>query len=151
MSVEPLIKPWHSLIFGVYGDPIPQGSMRSLGPKRMIASNYEALMQWRESVRQAAIVAMAGNGPMPPGIPVVARLKFRVKRPTSAPKRVEFPARRPDLDKYIRAVFDALTLSCVADDAQIVAVYASKEFAGSYHMPGVAIRLSLPERSVNGR
>ncbi len=51
-------------------------------------------------------------------------------RPVSTPKRVTPPAvKKPDLDKLARAILDALTHTVIADDSQVVELYAHKRLA----------------------
>lgn len=64
------------------------------------------------------------------------RARFALPRPRSRPKRDHWPDRRPDLDKLGRALLDALTGIVFLDDAQVVALDPTKEYAG---MPGVNV------------
>ena len=63
--------------------------------------------------------------------PVMPR-KWRGKR---------LPAKRPDLDQYIKLVLDALQGVLYKDDSQVVDIYASKRYSWNGH-PGweVSIR-----------
>jgi Holliday junction resolvase RusA-like endonuclease len=65
-------------------------------------------------------------------------MRFRVPRPKSAPKRVLWPATRPDLDKLCRHAADALSGLIYTDDARVVELIASKTFAIG-EPPGVRI------------
>jgi hypothetical protein len=52
---------------------------------------------------------------------------------------------RPDLDKLVRAVLDALTGPVLADDGQVVLLSAGKFYPGdSFHMAGMTRRGAQP-------
>lgn len=127
--------------FEVRGTPVPQGSIRSLGKGRpSIHGNAGRLLPWREHVQHEAERATGARPPITG--PVALRVAFVVPRPASAPKRIVWPAKRPDIDKLIRAVMDALTAAGVwLDDAQVVELTASKTFPGRGYLdvPGAVI------------
>jgi len=127
-----------SLLFTADGIPAPQGSKRivptSRGP-RVIESSGEKLKTWRRTVTAAAARAHVG-GPITG--PVVVTVNFHLV----APQRPRFttPAARPDLDKLLRAVLDALTDAEVwEDDGQVIALSASKRWSSATYPPGATI------------
>lgn len=134
--------------FTVRGTPVPQGSIRSLGKGRpSVHANAAALLPWRGHVQIEAERALGGRAPLEG--PVEVSLAFYVARPRSAPKRIIWPTKRPDIDKTSRAVLDALTAAGVwLDDSQVVSLHASKAFAGNGHLdvPGVVIHVEPLER-----
>ena len=71
--------------------------------------------------------------------PVSVELCFYLPRGKTV--RRALPAVKPDLDKLVRAVLDALTGYCYKDDGQAVGVLASKQYAVDED-PGVHITLS---------
>jgi Holliday junction resolvase RusA-like endonuclease len=112
--------------------------MRSLGAGRpTIAANRDHLEPWRQAVAAAATQAIAA-GPMLAG-PLELRATFVFRRPAahygtgrnagkvklSAPALV---STRPDLDKLVRAIGDALTGIIYRDDAQLAVVRAEKHY-----------------------
>ena len=112
----------------VRGIPAPQGSKRHVGGGRMVEMS-RAVGPWREAVRAETQRAMNGTPPM--AGPLSVQLAFWLPRPKSAPKKVLYPAKRPDLDKLVRAVFDGLTEGRVwADDSQVVNLGARKRYEG---------------------
>jgi Holliday junction resolvase RusA-like endonuclease len=117
----------------VMGAPVPQGSMtaRTRGTHAVIHhANDAELRPWREHVAHELRTRHDGAPPLvgPLGVTAV----FTVARPPSAPKRRIHPSKRPDLDKLVRAVFDAATDAYVwRDDAQVVSVLAHKAYVGA--------------------
>lgn len=138
------------MIITVRGTPAPQGSKRHVGGGRMIEMS-KAVGPWREAVRgetQRAMTAgpdRTGEEPdiMPPfDCAVDVRIRFFLPRPKSAPGRVIWPAKRPDLDKLARAVLDGLTDGGAwLDDSQVVRLSLEKMYAAEGITPGCLIRI----------
>jgi len=134
--------------FRAYGLPRPQGSMRAflVGGKARITSATKGLSEWRRIVENAAQEQLS-MWTASPGEPVGVRLDFYMPRPRghygvrglkkSAPA---LPAKRPDIDKLIRAVFDAIK-PLIHDDAQVVWVLANKWYASEDEPAGVALKV----------
>lgn len=122
----------------VEGRPAPQGSKRHVGGGRMIESS-KAVGPWRAKI---AVMARQRGGILPPG-PVAAELTFVMPRPKQTPKRTP-PAikRNGDLDKLVRAVFDAVTDVWVHDDSHITHLAAHKRIAEPDEPSGVHITLT---------
>lgn len=115
----------------VYGIPIPQGSTKAFmrpGMKHPVVTADNAKTKpWRQAIVDAA----RSTHQAPIEGPVSLGVVFYLPRPKSAPKRVVEPAKKPDLDKLLRAACDALTAAGVwRDDAQVVSVHTSKLYAG---------------------
>lgn len=99
---------------------------------------------WRERVALAAHDRMVHDKllPVPAGEPLRVFLEFVRPRPKGHPKSYTKPCvTTPDLDKQVRAIFDALTHVVYADDAQIVTLVAEKRIAEIDEPPGVNIRV----------
>jgi len=118
------------------GTPQPQGSKSAIvrGGRAVVVEGRRgkarnAFTEWRATVRIAAAAARGAEAEPFAG-PVALRVHFSVPRPTSAPKtRRTWAAKRPDLDKLVRAVLDAMTEAAVwGDDAQVVHVVATKDY-----------------------
>lgn len=125
------------IAFFVPGRPAPQGSKRHVGRGILIESSKE-VGPWRERV---ALAAHSHAQQLSTG-PVGIRLEFVMPRPKSAPKRSTPAAtKRPDVDKLARAILDALTDTCFADDSQVVSLHATKRLAEIDEAPGVHIAL----------
>ena len=148
------------LSFDVFGTPIPQGSKNAFPAKRkdgtytgkvsVVESGGDRLKVWRSEVQAAAMVAKV-EAELPPFIgPVVVDVVFFLPRPTghygtgrnegrlkdSAPA---VPVTKPDGDKLLRAVCDALTSAAVyRDDSQVVVHVSQKRYADD-RAPGASI------------
>jgi crossover junction endodeoxyribonuclease RusA len=122
----------------VPGTPAPQGSKRHVG-RGILIEQSKAVGPWRERVALAAhqhgLTLMDG--------PVAVDLTFVLPRPKSAPKtRTPAATKRPDIDKLIRAILDALTGVAFSDDAQVVELTANKRLADPGCGPGVWITVA---------
>jgi len=118
-----------TLSITVHGCPAPQGSKRHVGRGIMVESSAK-VRPWREAVKFAALEVM-GDAAQLTG-PIAVKVWFVVSKPKSAPKkRKTWPITRSsgDIDKLLRATFDALTDAGVfGDDSQIVQVEAGKGY-----------------------
>lgn len=124
------------------GIPRPQGSKKSLGPRRMVESSVH-VGPWRERVAWFSAQALVGAAPIERLVPVVTSVEFVMPRPLSAPKRSTPPAiRQPDLDKCLRAINDALTGIAWVDDAQVVRTITEKRIAEIDEASGVRIQVA---------
>lgn len=126
------------IAFQVFGQPVPQGSKRTVPIKRgdgsfvqkngrplvRVAPDNPRLPQWRQEVAYAA--RQVYDGELLEG-PIVLDLIFDRPRPKGhsgarglKPSAPAHPTTRPDTLKLARAVEDALTGVLWQDDAQIV-------------------------------
>jgi crossover junction endodeoxyribonuclease RusA len=126
-----------SIEFTVLGTPQPQGSLRSLGTGRPLLDSNKQLEPWRHAVAAQALTAMHNHKPFTG--PLRLHALFVFSRPAghfgtgrnsgqlkpSAPLYVQT---RPDLDKLLRAVGDAITGIVCRDDNQLVIVHAEKHY-----------------------
>lgn len=132
------------LSFEVLGTPMPKGSARSfvVGERQVdgsvlharavtVADNKKPLAHWQTQIANEARQEMRKGGP-PKALPdftgpLTVRAVFEFNRPRSV-KRRRHPSVKPDLDKLLRAVLDALTNVCWQDDAQVVHVTCEKRY-----------------------
>jgi len=138
------IAPTEDLVIVVLGDPKPQGSLDvlpSASTGRMVAKHPPGLLRWRARVRQAAAHAMRGRAIF--AGPLELRVIFWLARPKSLPRRITHPERKPDLDKLLRAIGDALEGIVYLQDAQITSERQKKRFSTP---PRCEIRIG-PDRS----
>lgn len=120
----------------VPGSPAPQGSKRHVGNGRMVESSA-AVGPWRERV---ALAVHACGWPILTG-PVEVWLLFVLPRPKSAPRRTPPAVKRPDIDKLVRAILDAITGIAIRDDSLVTDLHAAKKIADADETPGVQIHL----------
>jgi crossover junction endodeoxyribonuclease RusA len=132
------------LEFDVIGTPAPQGSKQArttkAGATYMHEGNRERLEPWRNAIAAAAQAAMLDAGDEGPFAgPLRLVVTFVFARPqshyrtgahagelkSSAPI---FCDKRPDLDKLVRALGDAITGIVVVDDAAFVELAAAKTY-----------------------
>lgn len=157
------------LTFTVHGTPAPQGSKRAFVNKKtgraiIVEQQHDRVRSWRDAVKGAALGAMDNTGVsarFPIHGPIHIAVTFWLKRPAghygtgrnalvlkaSAP---DYPARMPDIDKLIRATFDALSDVAVwDDDGQVCVVDIAKQWARDFHPAGADIQISaMGERPV---
>ncbi|MEU1824130.1 RusA family crossover junction endodeoxyribonuclease [Streptomyces abikoensis] len=99
--------PGHRLTFTVIGKPITQGSVSTPAPG--VVKHSPELHAWRSAVNKAAAKA-CGSGWEPANCPLLISAVFTLPRPVSAPKtKIIHAAAKPDLDKLLRAINDALS------------------------------------------
>lgn len=123
--------------FFVEGEPLPKGSMRAFMPRGgrfpVVTNDSPKTKPWQMSVT----AAVAAQGASFESAPVCVELTFYFRRPkghfgkkgllASAPKH---PAKKPDLDKCVRLILDAITnAGSWVDDAQVIDITARKRFA----------------------
>jgi Holliday junction resolvase RusA-like endonuclease len=133
--------------FTVLGTPAPQGSKtvgRTRDGRSYLREDNPATGPWRQAVTAAALEAAAGrqlNGVPDRMLAGALRLHvvFVFSRPAGhwgtgrnenklKPSSPLYVRTRPDLDKLLRAVGDAITGIVCRDDAQLVIVHAEKHY-----------------------
>lgn len=129
--------------FTVMGVPQTKGSMRAFMPKGarfpVVTSTNPHGKAWEKTVALGAVHARGAGVPVYLG-GVELELVFYLPRPQRlAKKATPLHTKRPDLDKYIRCIGDALTGICWEDDGQIVRIVASKTYAEAGAQPRATI------------
>lgn len=136
MSVE---TQWALEVF-IPGKPAAQGSKRHVGGGRLVEQS-KAVAPWRTLV--AWHVAQEWTAAPLDG-PIDLEVEFVMPRPSATPKRRTPPAiRRPDVDKLLRALLDAVTGVLWRDDSQVVQVFMTKRIAELGEQPGCRIRAGV--------
>ena len=144
-----------TLSITVPGDPETQGSMKAFvrGKRAVVVHDESARLNfWRGLV---AITARRAWGRAPRlDEPVALAVTFRLARPaghygtgrnagTVRPSAPALPHKKPDLDKLVRAIGDALTEAGIwADDSRVVQLTATKVYAGPGEEPGVDVTVA---------
>ena len=129
----------------VTGRPVPQGSMKAFAridrsglARSAVTSDNPSLRSWRHAVGYAVKQLRPPLSSDPVELGLVFYLPIPRRRPAIA------HTRKPDLDKLIRAICDALSGIAYVDDRQIVTIRASKLYAADVQA-GVQITLSYFE------
>jgi len=122
----------------VDGYPVAQGSMRAMvnrktGRAFIIHDNGPELRAWRKTV--ATLAGMKWGGRIV-NTGVELELTFYLVRAKSAKRPA--PYIKPDADKLVRAVFDALTGVVYDDDCRVTDYVARKRYAPK---PGLRLRI----------
>ncbi|MFE4469515.1 RusA family crossover junction endodeoxyribonuclease [Leifsonia sp. NPDC056824] len=124
--------------FTVNGKPVPQGSKTVFmvkGKPVLADANSKELKPWRQKVAQVALHAASHVSARE--VPVAVHAVFTFERPKTVKR--EYPTVKPDLDKLIRSVFDAITDAGLwADDCQVVDMRVTKQYG---ERPGVQVRV----------
>lgn len=126
------------------GIPQPQGSKRgfvSPNGKVSMVESAAGVKPWRSDVKVFAAEAMTGHRLITG--PVFLHCDFVMKRPMSTPKTRPTPpaTKKPDLDKLLRAIGDALKGTVYAEDSLIVEMVGTKRIAEDGEQPGVHINV----------
>jgi crossover junction endodeoxyribonuclease RusA len=126
--------------FTVHGEPQPQGSKTIVQRKgrrpRVIEDNPDTV-PWRERVERVARAAMDGQDAATGPLRLTATFVFR--RPAGhygtgrnsgrlKPSSPVYVRTRPDVDKLLRAIGDAITGPVCRDDSQLVIAHAEKHY-----------------------
>lgn len=138
--------------FTVPGTPIAKGNMRQAPNHGRLYDATKGTAQWARAVGYVARAAMAQARMQPFDGPVVLTCRFVFERPRShygtgrnANKlRPSAPAHhtvRPDLDKLVRNVKDAIKRVVWRDDAQVIGFGrdTGKRYANEGEAPHVAV------------
>lgn len=111
-----------SVEFTVYGIARPKGSMQGFvaGGRAVVTEKQGSpSRKWQHRIADEAQRHAPEGGPLDG--PLIASVVFYLPRPTSAPKMALVAAdKKPDADKLLRALNDALRGVIIADDARIV-------------------------------
>ncbi len=137
----------------VDGVPVPQGSKRAFlhrqTGKVVMVDQQKGLRSWRRDI-QAALTTQWEGGPIRDhGANVRCRFYFpRPKghfgkkglRPSAPLEKIT----KPDVDKLLRSVLDALTGIVLHDDSQVTDLLGQKLFCDEEHpRPGMWLRMEV--------
>jgi len=103
--------------------------------KTVVVNANQKNKEWEKKIQRQAFLHYQVNKLWEQ--PVALRLIFRLKKPKAHPKSKHvFHTKKPDLDKLIRSVVDALTGVVYKDDNQVCSIHSRKEYSNN---PGVDI------------
>jgi len=136
----------------VAGEPQPKGSLKAIPAKNKdgtlriaMKNDNPKTREWQDLMTFHATSQMRGEKPWE-GV-VMVNAYFLLTRP-----RTHFMSKgklrndlivehvdKPDLDKLVRCVLDALTGVCYVDDCQVASVCATKAYSDFSNFPGVSL------------
>lgn len=141
-----------TLAFVVHGLPAAQGSKRHVGNGVMVESS-KAVKPWRQDVTAAAVAAITQHTHWEPFTgPVTVHTTYFFTRPKAhyrtgknahvlKPSAPEWVAKKPDIEKVVRATHDALTTAGVwRDDSQVARLDVTKKYAAAFSGAEITIR-----------
>lgn len=138
----------------IVGEPAPQGSKkviphRATGRMILIDTNPPKLKRWRKAIQTAAEQWRADHDDLTIDEPVTVHMSFQFARPASDKYRTRH-AVKPDKDKLLRAVLDALVdARLIRDDSRVWRYHVTATYS---HSPGVDIRIECDgEREAESR
>lgn len=132
------------LHFVAYGKAEPKGSAKAFLPKGwsrpIVTSDNPKNKGWQQLVAEAASAAIA----LAPDFALIEtsallRVVFYLPRPKAIRDKAVPHTKKPDLDKLVRSVKDALSKVVWRDDALVIEIAARKEYA----RPGEAPRAEI--------
>ena len=130
-----------TIAFTVYGVPQTKGSAKAFYKPGMrypvITNDNHRNKNWSQTVSAMAQQHRPKDAHWDG--PIALTLCFLMPIPKSLPKsRPVFMTKRPDLDKCLRSVKDALKGVLYCDDSQVVVVFCWKKYG---HQPGVVVEV----------
>jgi Holliday junction resolvase RusA-like endonuclease len=144
-----------SFSFTALGTPKPKGRPRTVRNRHTgFVQTYtpDATVSWEQAIGWQAKQALAWVEVNHPGevaecLPftdrILANIRFNLKRPKSAPKRVKYPMSGGDVDNLAKSVLDALqNVQVIGDDKTVTDTIVIKRFADDDHPEGVEVELT---------
>lgn len=134
------------VIFSVEGTPRPKGSFRAMRGRFVIPGSKHQ-KGWENAIKEAAYLAMSDEEQFEKR-PLRVDVVFAFKRPLSDFNKFGLktgaslaPTKKPDVDKIVRTLGDALTDVVYGDDSWITCINASKVWAEPGSPEGVCVRV----------
>jgi Holliday junction resolvase RusA-like endonuclease len=141
-------RPVETMAFVVLGEPSPEGSTKAFYIKKLNRTvtthqNQKSLEAWRNRVATEAQRVLEGREWTADSCSAyIVDVEFVLSRPPSVPEhKRKHPIVKPDIDKLVRAVNDALTGILFVDDCQVVSMAISKDYSDD-RRPGAYIVVS---------
>lgn len=147
----------HELTFFVNGVPMPKGSMNSfISPrtKKIVTlhgtkESRPRFATWNTDIKAAALTALRPCGwSLVIDKPVEVFAAFYLPRPKSHYRKngelntnaVKWHAKKPDVDKLVRTVLDAIVGIAFYDDSQCARIVAQKTYSDQ---PGLGVTVRI--------
>ena len=124
-----------SIIFTVYGEPVPKGRPRfSTRGKFPVAYTPEKTKTYETEVAMMAKAAMGASEVLDGALEAFIYVTFPVppsyskKRTEACLSDVEKHTKRPDLDNVIKSVIDGMDKIVFFNDSQITSIHSTKVY-----------------------
>lgn len=134
------------VLFAVEGTPRPKGSFKAV-KGRFVIPGSKHQKGWENAVKTAAFLVMNEQEPFDKK-PLRVDVVFAFKRPRSDYNSFGLkegasiaPTKKPDIDKVLRALNDAMSNIVYGDDAWIACTNARKVWAEPGTPEGVCVRV----------
>lgn len=130
--------------FFVPGKPVAKARHRT-GRGRIYTPTSTA--EYERTVGWEAIAAVTRQRPgliLPIAAPIGVRILVKLTRP-KRPKWKDWPAVKPDLDNYVKAILDGLQPAIFKDDALVVQLEACKRYVVAEERQGVKVEIRVSE------
>jgi Holliday junction resolvase RusA-like endonuclease len=140
-----------TLHFVVHGVPQPKGSAKAFIPKgwrrAIVTSDNTKNKGWQQLVAEAASLAIDDRLASECQFRLIEtsallRVAFYLPRPKAIKDKLVPHTKKPDLDKLVRSVKDALSKVAWRDDSLVVEIAASKAYARPGEPPRAEISVS---------
>jgi Holliday junction resolvase RusA-like endonuclease len=125
------------LTLNLLGQPIAKGRPRFSTHSGYAVAYTPRKTRNAESSLQAQAAMQLPSGFVPFKGPVAMTVSFRLQRPKSLKKSIQYPTKRPDLENFLKTLLDALNSVVFDDDSQVVSILATKE----YGTPGIEVTI----------
>ena len=138
-----------SISFYVAGIPVPQGSSRAFVVKgrAVITHANKETMSWRQRIATEAQRNRPSDWTMSRDTSYCVNAVFVFPRPPSAKEwKRKRPIVKPDLDKLIRNLNDALTDILWVDDCQVTCIEIEKRYVDNL-TPNTGVCITVIEQS----
>lgn len=111
----------------------------------------EKTAQWEQHVGEQSLAELraipadiAFTLPFPDTCRILATMRFNLRKPSSYPRYVIWPTKKPDVDNLSKAILDGLVHGKVlADDNNVTDLMLKKRYADAEHPPGVEVELVI--------
>jgi len=132
------------ITFTVLGIAQPKGSTKAFMRPGMrfpvVTADNTKTKPWAQTITAVAQRHAPSGGPW--AVAVSLEATFYLPRPKSLPKKVQHHTKKPDLDKLLRALKDALKGVMYVDDSQVVETRTWKAYARADAPPGVRVTIA---------
>ena len=118
-----------SIKLSFIGEPVAKGAVKHVFARGKMHGFRPAKTSHAMDDLRAQLKPQLPAGWTPIQGAIRMRLVFSRTKPKSLSKKIIYPTTRSDIDNYIKLVLDSLNTVVFRDDAQIIEIYAKKEYS----------------------